>query len=53
MNSNILFNTDFDTKINIDDLYDTIKKTDYNTLRSYNKILERIHKRKKQLQSKK
>lgn len=45
MNSNILFNTDFDTKINIDDLYDTVKKTDYNTLLSYNKILERIHKR--------
>ena len=45
MNSNILFNNDFDTKIDIDDLYDTIKKTDYNTLISYNKILERIHKR--------
>ena len=45
MNSNLLFNPEFDTKINIDDLYETIKKTDYNTLRSYNKILERIHKR--------
>jgi hypothetical protein len=44
MNSNILFNTELpDTKINIDDLYETIKLTDYNTLKSYNKILQKIH----------
>ena len=44
MNSNLLFNPEFDTKINIDDLYETIKKTDYNTLRSYNKIFCRFSK---------
>ena len=45
MNSNVLFNKDSDNKINIDDLYDTIKRTDQNTLISYNKILQRIHTR--------
>lgn len=45
MNSNLLFNNEFDTKINIDDLYETIKRTDQNTLISYNKILQRIHTR--------
>jgi hypothetical protein len=45
MNSNVLFNKDSDNKINIDDLYDTIKRTDQNTLISYNKILKRIHTR--------
>ena len=45
MNSNLLFNDEFDTKINIDDLYETIRRTDQNTLISYNKILQRIHTR--------
>ncbi len=45
MNSYVLFNDSYDTRFNIDDLYETIKKNDYNTLISYNKILEKIHKK--------
>ena len=45
MNSYVLFNNDYDTRFNIDDLYETVKRNDYNTLRSYNKILEKIHKK--------
>ena len=33
------------TKLNLDDLYEQVKLSDYNTLISYNKILEKIHKR--------
>ena len=47
MDNIILSNEDNlnDTKINIDSLYEQVKLNDYYTLISFNKILNRIHKR--------